>query len=402
MLAGIWPRAGRRDRAPALPGTVGRCLPLALEPRLLFDGAALATADVAMAAPTAGLSAGGGDGLVGATGPGGVPARAGDGVTGEASAGNEALLQIAASGAEICEPVAISLQKGAFADCAALDAALQAGHEAIGAADASGVDAADTVHYAISISNRGTDNAYDLQVRDQLPAQVDQASVSQLRLVAADGREIDYSGGNVLRNAASGEAIRTEAAFADALFSDCAVEFIDPGCGQGYLGGSCEGDRPSQVTIVYEVTMPQTAVAGSELCNQASVVQVAAQECGVNLVDACSPPADDATVTIDAARLTTRLTGTSQVHTAGAEAVIGEILTYETVITIPEGSSPDAVLTQWLGARAVAGGGRQHRLHGRHPGAVATGPVGHRSRCFRWRRGQPFRGGLRRHKQPQP
>lgn len=303
-----------------LPRHGQRCRPLALEPRLLFDGAGLATAEASTAASAA------------------YPVESGN--------WQDCAQQGCLS--EACEPVSISVQKGAFADCTALDSALDSGHDAVGAADVSGVDAGDTVHYAISVRNGGTGEAFDLQVRDQLPSQIERSAVSHLRLLGADGVEVDYSGGDVLRNAASGDAIRTEAAFAEALFSDCTVEFVDPGGDRGYLGGSWDACRANQVTIAYQVTMPQTVVAGSDLHNEASVVRVATQECGENIVPACDRPSDGATVTIDSASLATRLTATNQVHTAGADAVIGEILTYETVITIPEGSSPDAVLTQWL------------------------------------------------------
>ena len=335
-----------RLRAPALwrelslPNHGQRCRPLALEPRLLFDGAGMATADVAMAVP-ANVHVAGGEQGGDHVSPGASRGDAGQ-------VGSQPLLEIASAPSERCEPVAISVHKGAFADGPALDAALVSGPEGVGTFAASGVDAADTVHYAISLSNRGTDTAFDLQVQDQLPSQIDLAAVSQLRLIGADGVEIDYSDGSVLRNAASGAAIRTEAAFAEALFSDCAVEFVDPGSDQGYLGGSCDRGRPNEVTIAYQVTMPGTVVAGSDLHNEASVVRVAAQECGENIVPACDRPSDGATVTIDLADLATRLTATNQSHTSGTDAVIGEVLTYESVITIPEGCSPDAVLTQTL------------------------------------------------------
>ena len=341
LFAGRLRAPAGRDAASPRHGQ--RCRPLALEPRLLFDGAGLAAADIAMAAPANALA--GGEGHV----AGHVSPAASHSDLGQS--GNEPLLQAAApmaASSEASEPVAISVQKGAFADCAALDAALSSGHEAVGDADVSGVDAADTVHYAISISNSGAGDAFDLQVRDRLPQQVDRSAVSHLRLVGADGVEVDYSAGNVLRNAASGAAIRNEAAFADALFSDRGVEFVDPGQGEGYLAGNCDPCRPNDVTIAYQVAMPQTVMAGSELHNEADVVRVAAQECGDNVVDACNRPVDCATVTIDSASLTTRLTATNQPHTAGADAVIGEVLTYETVVTIPEGHSPDAVLTQRL------------------------------------------------------
>ncbi len=328
-----------------------RCRPLALEPRLLFDGAGLATADIALASP-ARVPVDGGDGGEGATGHALPAVRAA-----EAGQTREPLLQTAEGDdgrSDGASAIDISVRKGAFADCAALDAAVAAGHEAVGAADLSGVDAADAIQYAISISNRGPAEAFDLQVRDQLPAGVDRSAVSQLRLLDADGNAVNYRGGDVLRNGATGAAIRTEAEFAQALFSDSAVEFVDPASGRGFLGGNGNGsgnggpDPGGGLTIAYQVTLPSTVVAGSDLHNQAEVPGVAASDCGENLVAGGDRPTDGATVTIGSASLETRLTATDQHHTNGSDAVIGEILTFETVITIPQGRSPDAVLTQRL------------------------------------------------------
>jgi uncharacterized repeat protein (TIGR01451 family) len=326
--------------ASASPARV-RCRPLALEPRLLFDGAAGATGEAAAAAPAENA------GVHPVTGAG-----AAEGVGPEAAAqAPEALFdRLAGALSDPLPPVSISLHKGAFADLASLEAAVLEGPQAVGAADAGGMDGADVVHFAVSVTNQGSDAAFDLQVRDQLPSGLDVAAVGEMRLIGADGRTIDYSTGQVLRNAATGESICSETSFAEALFSDCGVEFVDPASDVGFLGGSCDAGQPDTFTIAYQVALPGTVVAGEALCSQANVVQAAPGECGPNLIDACDPPADGATVTIESARIETRLVGTSQSHTAGADAVIGEILTFETVLTLPEGRSPDAVLTQWLDA----------------------------------------------------
>src|SRR5690606_7151174 len=65
-------------------------------------------------------------------------------------------------------------------------------------------------------------------------------------------------------------------------------------------------------------------------------------------VDPRTPFTATATIPIDSARLVTRLIVTDQAHTAGRDVVDGAILTYETVITVPEGRSPDAVLSHRL------------------------------------------------------
>ncbi|MGE0803003.1 MAG: hypothetical protein AB7O55_32270, partial [Lautropia sp.] len=243
------------------------------------------------------------------------------------------------------EAEAIDVGKGAFDSAAALECAVAARPVAVRDADVAGVAAADRIHYAIMIANNGDGAVYDLQVRDQLPPGIGLGAVSELRLLDGSGAEIDFSGGDVLRDIASGAAIRDAAGFADALFCGSGVEFVDPASGQGVLGGDCGGDR---LTIAYAVTLPTSVVAGSTLVNEASVVGAAARECGPNLISDCDPPGDSARVTIAGAELATALIDTNQAHTRDSDAVIGEILTYRTVITLPEGTSPDAVLTQTL------------------------------------------------------
>ncbi len=319
-----------------------RCRPLALEPRLLFDGAGFATAgQVADTGPAPSVSGPSDSGV--ATDASAEPAG-----RGPADTSDRSVVFDAASGPDASEPVRIEIHKGVFGDAEALDAALVAGADVVGSADVGGVDAGDTVHYAITVVNSGTDSAFDLQVQDRLPPAFDLSMVRDLRLIGGDGEPVDFSAGNLLRNATTGEAIGTGDAFALALFCGDAVEFVDPGHGQGYLGGRCDTDRASQVTIAYSVTLPVSVVAAETVVNRASAIHAAASECGPNLVSDCDPPSDPATVTIDGAHLTTRLIATDQSHTDAAEAVIGEILTYETVITLPEGTSPSAVLTQQL------------------------------------------------------
>ena len=56
----------------------------------------------------------------------------------------------------------------------------------------------------------------------------------------------------------------------------------------------------------------------------------------------------DNLVTLPDADLTKTLDSTSQAHTSGLQAGIGEILTYQVVMTIPQGTMPSAVLTDVL------------------------------------------------------
>src|SRR5690606_87864 len=207
-----------------------------------------------------------------------------------------------------------------------LTAAIAAGHEAVALADVAGVDAADIVHFAISVRNEGRGQAFDLRVSDSLPEGFDVADVGNLRLLDGSGATVDFTRGGVLRDPASGADIRDASAFAAALFSAQGVEFVDPGAGEGYLAGRNDPCRSAGLTIAYEARLPANVVAGDSVHNEASVAQVADRECGENLVDPCAPITDRATITIDSARLVTRLIATDQVHTAGRDVVVGEIL----------------------------------------------------------------------------
>ncbi|NLD54448.1 MAG: DUF11 domain-containing protein, partial [Burkholderiaceae bacterium] len=361
MLSAGRPRV-RKDAGLHLRGRPGGpvlpCGAIALEPRLLFDGAAaVVVADAGPAGPGwGGLESGGDPSGAGApdapaeakvtAAPGGSRERGGAG-------GGEALLALLA-GSSTAEPashrpaVDIDVGKGAFADCESLEVAIAAGHEAVADADVAGVDAADIVHFAISVRNEGRADAFDLRVSDSLPEGFDVADIGNLRILDASGATVDITRGGVLRDPASGADIRDASAFAAALFSARGVEFVDPGAGEGYLAGRNDPCRSAGLTIAYEARLPASVVAGSSLDNEASVVEVADRECGENLVDPCAPITDCATITIDSARLVTRLIATDQAHTAGRDVVVGEILTYETVITVPEGRSPDAVLSHRL------------------------------------------------------
>jgi uncharacterized repeat protein (TIGR01451 family) len=357
---------------------------LALEPRILFDGAGLATAGIGDG-PGDGPQASAPDlvnGSIGDRSVGHEADTAADtaGDTAGDTAADQAVVAIAPgpmlkTGEPTPVAMSISLDKGAFADPEARAAALAVGGDALADADVAGADAGDAIHYAIRVTNLGPQAAFDLQLTDRLPDGFTAADVQALQLLDGQGQVIDIASGTVLRDAATGEAIRDASGFAAALFGD-GVEFVDPGSGilgpagdlSGRAGGTAtdrgeEGaDRPMPApktfthaasrsfTIVYRIDLPTAVVAGSSLDNQASVTGAADREGGSNRIDPCAPPGDRAVVTVAGARLETELVATCEPHTAGNEVVIGEVLSYETRISLPEGTSPDARLVQTLDA----------------------------------------------------
>lgn len=341
---------------------------MALEPRWLFDGAGAVTADAALAdaGPGAGAFAaspghdggqharsaaseahagqeGGGAhqgrGIMALT----TPAEPAPGGTSAATpdATADATPDATADASSAAAPVSVDVAKGSFDSAEARDAAVASGGAGVRDADAGNVDAGDNVYFAVQVRNTGAD-AWDVRLVDTLPPGMDAGDVTGLSLHDAAGNPIDISSGTVLRDAGSGEPITDADGFAQALFGGDGVEFIDPSAGEAFFStGGCGTDG---VTVRYQIQVPDAAVAGSVVCAQAEVTHAAASECGPNAFD-CGPlPGDSASISIAGADIQTEWIATSAEHTDGNGVAIGEVATYRTTITVPEGTSPGAVV----------------------------------------------------------
>lgn len=337
---------------------------MALEPRWLFDGAAGITADAALAdagpgadaftAPpghdggTPGRSASGdeaasrevthSDQASGIT----APTAASESATATAESAQAAVaLTPATAPATAPAVVSIDVAKGSFDSAEAREAALGSGGNSVRDADVGDVDAGDDVYFVIAVQNTGAD-AYDVRLVDTLPPGLTAGEVTGLSLHDAAGNPIDIRSGTVLRDAGSGEAIATADGFAEALFGGDGVEFVDPSASQAFF--SADGCGTDGVTIRYQIQVADAAVAGSVVCAQAEVTHAAASECGPNAFD-CGPlPGDSASISIAGASVQTDWIATSADHTDGNGVAIGEVATYRTTITVPEGTSPGAVI----------------------------------------------------------
>lgn len=321
---------------------------LALEPRWLFDGAGAATADAAIAdagPPAAAYvpAAEAFSSLAGAALPSPDATPAGADALAPLAVVVARPATVAGEGGEA--GIQIDVAKGSFDSEAGREAAVTGGGETLREAQADGVDAGDTVYVAIRVQNEGAD-AWDVRLVDELPPGVRVEAVSGLTIRDAQGRLVDYGRGDVIRDATTGRPITDAEGFAAALFGG-GVEFIDPSADQARFAG--HGDGQAAVTIEYQLTVPDSAVAGAGLSTRAEVVSAALAECGPNVFD-CSPrPGDSATVTIAGASITTEWVSSSASHTTGDQVVIGEEVTYRTTVTVPEGVSPDAVINQVVG-----------------------------------------------------
>ena len=146
----------------------------------------------------------------------------------------------------------------------------------------SGVDAFDRVTYAIVVENTGAGivGAYDVQIKDVLPAGVSPSDVSNLCVQYGDGTERTYTD------------TTGAAATIDDLFG-AGIELVDdvtnsspPPSILGALGpgltqtGDVITDGKNLVIVTYDVILPQGIEPGDTLENTGSIVQYAGAEGG--------------------------------------------------------------------------------------------------------------------------
>lgn len=193
-----------------------------------------------------------------------------------------------------------------------------------------GVDAGDTIRYAVVLENTGnsTRGAYDVTVSDSLPAGFSLVGGS-VRVVDGTGASLTYSG-------------------AEADLFTTGITLDDPGStpdtGDGTNAGSIDGfdatDGRNVVIVFYDVTADATVEAAETYTNTAVLENYAGQEGGQN--HAADKPSDDADVQIQNVEVTKSIVSTSEAHTTavgGIERVaVGEIVRYQVQVALPEGS----------------------------------------------------------------
>jgi LPXTG-site transpeptidase (sortase) family protein len=204
--------------------------------------------------------------------------------------------------------------------------------------DLGGVDAADMVSFAITIENIGHSRygVFDMVVEDTIPDGFSEPPGGyNLRVTRGDGVELNYTGD---------------------LFG-AGLEIVDP----PGLVGACEVYDPSNgkniAVITYDLILDSDVEPLSPLVNTATLTEYAGEEGGQNYIDADDDSvSDDATVTVLAPQVEKTILSTNQNFTdpgdtlisIGPPVAIGEIIEYQTVITVPEGIAYDVTLRDTL------------------------------------------------------
>lgn len=253
------------------------------------------------------------------------------------------------------------------ASASPLAAVIDAAHVPLLDADVVDVDGGDMLRYAIVVQNLGQSyrGAFDVTLGAALPACIDPASVSRLRLVLGDGTVI-YDGTPATLSAlvrADGTALSSEADAFAALFGGPGLQLVDLAGADGVAGtaddrgrlagttdvsGAATAAGASVIVATYDARVRVTASAGDPCVASATLTRFADAEGGADRAPA--DPSDTAAFTVALPTLDKTLAATSEPAstTAGERVVIGERVTYEVTLLVPEGRTRDATLVDTL------------------------------------------------------
>lgn len=201
------------------------------------------------------------------------------------------------------------------------------------------LDAGDTVTFAIVLENVGSgpEGAFDVTIRDTLPAGfVTPASLAALNLSVTDGTGAaipftDLGGGPF--GAGGG------------LFGG-GLRLNDPGVSQGALATYGATTGTNIAVITYDLVLAGSVGANQALTNTATLENFAGTDGGPDFT--AVDRTDTAIVTTAPPAASKTIQSTNQAHTAGNTVAIGEQVAYRVTLTVPEGTTPAAVLTDVL------------------------------------------------------
>ncbi|MBB4864968.1 putative repeat protein (TIGR01451 family) [Pseudomonas nitritireducens] len=204
-----------------------------------------------------------------------------------------------------------------------------------------GIDGADTLRLATAIKNSGGGGAYDVTTSITLPAGLafvgGGLSAANLQIYRGDGTlltaGVDYS------------------------VSGNTITFIDSNGQAGLLAGRAgtanDLSGANVVVITYDVTVDNAILASRTLQSSAALTNYASVEGGqdftpTDLVDAANQQVAAPTITKTYQNGSLSNDDSSAAHTTGSNLVIGEKMTYDIVVTLPEGSTANLRLADLI------------------------------------------------------
>lgn len=203
-------------------------------------------------------------------------------------------------------------------------------------ANLTGIDAGDTVSFAIVIENTGTldRGAFDVVFRDTLPPGFGEpAGGYNLSVTDANGAAIGFNTlGTGLFDPAGG------------------IELVDPSGTQGALASAEEGAAGANIAIItYDLVALDAVEPDETLTNVATVTNYASREGGTDHVPG-DDLTDDAFVTTTSPTVNKTLVSSNHAGTSGSDLTIGEEVTFHITLTLQEGTTENVVISDILPA----------------------------------------------------
>lgn len=226
-----------------------------------------------------------------------------------------------------------------------------------------GSDGGDIVSFAIVIENQtqavgGKGGAYDLTIKDILPALLKYPDVSagdplwkniNLAIYYGDGS------GPISYTKPDGSAATPED-----LFGADGIRLVDPAAGGGVCQSHLVGPGKNIIIVTYDLQIKSTVSPGDEITNGGTITNYSNKEGGTDftgpdkngkegdLVDKSKIKISDPAIAKSIASTTIAATVDGE-HRANIEDLtIGEEVTFELVVTIPEGNSTGVTITDNL------------------------------------------------------
>jgi uncharacterized repeat protein (TIGR01451 family)/fimbrial isopeptide formation D2 family protein len=209
--------------------------------------------------------------------------------------------------------------------------------------DLLGVDAGDYVRYAVVVQNTGHASAFNVKVKDAIPADM-REPVGGFDMCITNGAGTAIAATNITGGGDIGQG--------DQLFHD-GIQFTDPSVdGQtvgslaaGASGAGADNTAGTNIAVItYTLQVATSAVPTSVIQNTATLMGFSNDPASANHLAAWLT--DDATVTLAQPVIDKTLESTGQSN--GTSVAIGERVTYKVTLTIPEGTLPNARVVDQL------------------------------------------------------
>ncbi len=207
------------------------------------------------------------------------------------------------------------------------------------------VDAGDIIRYAVVLQNTGHGDSYNVSLSDTYPTDMVVSSGGlNLTLIRGDGTVMTAGTDYTATTTASGYSIT--------LIDNYNVA---PGTGAINRGQDASNtptaDGSNAVVVLFDLQVATTATAKETITNTATLTSYTSTPSGPNFVGSAGIT-DSAKIEIAPASATKILVGTeiNSLNNDNSHAVIGEFVTYQLVVTVPEGTTSAAKVVDTLGA----------------------------------------------------